>query len=236
MMPDIPPLETLVETSRKLHDVIVRIVLDCSKELPKERFTTSLMAISMIWSRICRTHLAAIVLVENHLPGEAVILETTEFELFLDLLYLGQDLDNRAKDWLEHSRTEATPWNVGHKIATVFPTNQSAAKGTYELLCSIKRGNPAAGSLGFYIPHDQKDLHPKAMDCFAVGCSTYIMLQATLALIDSLECAPSPSDTEALGIWKDYLVGLIHQAVDTQEFYAAFNRQPISEALFPDPL
>ena len=74
------------------------------------------------------------------------------------------------------------------------------------------------------------------MDCFAVGCSTYIMLQATLALMDSLECAPSPSDTEALGIWKDYLVGLIHQAVDTQEFYAAFNRQPISEALFPDPL
>ena len=237
-MAEILPLGTLVEWSTKLHNIVVNI-LSKSVKGPEVTISKATLALASIHNRICRTHKAAILLVENRFPSEGAVLVTTEFELLLDLLFIARDVEIRGNQWLEHSNTRYTPWAVSAKIREVFPT----AERLYEMLCAIKHGNPTAGKLGFYFPKNSQviegdeqedDLPHRAKDYFVLAASSYQLLWATFAFLDATGMTASASDMKHLELFKDYWAQVIYQTLDAPEFSEFFESKSMSAALFPE--
>lgn len=82
---------------------------------------------------------------------EAGIVGLSQFELCLDILYIGQDT-TRATVWVEHSREDKQPWGVTSKIKALYsadPAILDANLGAYRNLSQLKHANPLAGPYGF---------------------------------------------------------------------------------------
>ena len=105
----------------------------------------------LILSRAIRHHDAITLLLRNGFTAEASLIGLTQFELCLDVLYIGDSVD-RASKWMKHTSDRFAPWPVTDKINDIWATDRKKREGKqryFELLSSVKHGNPRAGPSGF---------------------------------------------------------------------------------------
>jgi hypothetical protein len=105
----------------------------------------------MIVSRLIRHHDAIELLTRNGFTSEASIIGLTQFELCLDVLYIGDNV-GRARKWMAHRSSRSSPWKVKEKIDDIWasdPDTKETKSRYFEILSSVKHGNPTAGTLAF---------------------------------------------------------------------------------------
>src|SRR5437660_3999307 len=105
----------------------------------------------LILSRAIRHHDAIGLLLHNGFTAEASVIGLTQFELCLDVLYI-RDNVARASEWMKHTSDRLAPWKVKDKINDIWAKNpkmRDAKHRYFELLSSVKHGNPRAGMFGF---------------------------------------------------------------------------------------
>lgn len=105
----------------------------------------------LILSRAIRHHDAIELLLRSGFTAEASIIGLTQFELCLDILYIGDNI-SRATRWMNHTSTRSSPWRVKDKIDSIWATNPEVREinhRCFELLSSVKHGNPTAGVFAF---------------------------------------------------------------------------------------
>lgn len=226
-------IESIIERSRMVQDTGGQGIADCLKVLAGQTIGGALFAPLLIFDRINQTHAAIAILAERGLPTEGMILLSTEFELLLDLFYIGRK-SGRATKWLGHTNTRDGPWTVKSKIEDVFQSDASRKKGAldlYEMMCAIKHGNPAAGILGLGYNYNRKEKKitfddgefnslRSAVSTFVIATSTFQLCWATLHLVSVLshymdvEFVPSADIRANL----DWAQGISRKVLDTEEF------------------
>ena len=111
-----------------------------------------------ILSRIMSSQAAIEILLEHGLHAEAAIIALSQFELRLDILYIGDKVE-RATKWLVHNSKTRQPWGVKRKIEEVYvhdPTMKESQHDGFRVLSQVKHGNPVAGSFGFNVRKDDQ--------------------------------------------------------------------------------
>ena len=106
---------------------------------------------ALILSRAIRHHDAIELLLRNGFTGEASLIGLTQFELCLDVLYI-RDTVMRATEWMKHTSDRFAPWKVKDKIDDIWANDREMRESKhayFELLSSVKHGNPRAGLFGF---------------------------------------------------------------------------------------
>lgn len=148
----------------------------------------------LILSRAIRHHDAIGLLLRSGFTAEASVIGLTQFELCLDVLYIG-DTVARGSKWLKHASDQKAPWTVKEKINDIWakdPKIREAKQRYFELLSSVKHGNPRAGAFGFparmagdrfTISNDQID------DVFSRSHAIVVAGVCSYQLVESLEGA-----------------------------------------------
>jgi hypothetical protein len=146
---------------------------------------------SMIVSRLIRHHDAIELLIRNGFTSEAGIIGLTEFELCLDVLYIGDNV-TRATEWMDHRSTRLSPWKVKEKIEDIWASDPEIKKAKhmyFEVLSSVKHGNPTAGTLAFQIRQQGSTLTiatGQIEDTFSITHAVVIGGVCSYQLIESL--------------------------------------------------
>jgi hypothetical protein len=171
--------------------------------------------------RAIRQHDAIQLLLRHGFVPEASVIGLTQFELCLEVLYVGGDLD-RATKWMNHASTRNTPWTVADKINDVWRSDHKmrAAKHAYfEVLSAIKHGNPTAGPFGFpaRLTGDHFSTTSGAVDdewsrthaILIAAATTYHLVEClegasrSFARFVALDCSYESKRAELLSQWRD---------------------------------
>lgn len=144
---------------------------------------------SVIGARLIHRHSGILQLLESRYPSVAAIVLLTQFELRLDILYIGTDT-SRATEWVEHTNQKTQPWPVKTKIKNIFPVQSDVDLylTLYRWLSGIKHGNPAWSNSAFSVraagdsrriaTDEFDDDQSKAMACLLYAFSSWQVLDA----------------------------------------------------------
>jgi hypothetical protein len=150
------PLEDVLSVSREVQKFSVETLTAVFGLATGRRLSQLFVAPALILSRMLGHHAAINFLLEECFVIEAGTLALTQLELCLDVVYIGADVD-RAREWIDHDSAHHAPWGVRNKIEDVFssdPSERNAKLKLFELLSSLKHGNPAVGGLAFGMRRD----------------------------------------------------------------------------------
>ncbi|PKB71038.1 MAG: hypothetical protein BZY87_08080 [SAR202 cluster bacterium Io17-Chloro-G6] len=242
--------ETSIERAKEAYSAAQEAIAGCFNQDVDIQIHENVFVPMLIFDRISQIHSASILLAENNLPREALILVTSQFELLLDLMFIFVKA-GRATIWLEHSTTARSPWAVRSKIDKVFYGHDAQKKTAikmYEVMCSVKHSNPAAGPLGFNVKRggdkvvfSQGELNdePAAIGVFVVPMSTYIMSWGALLVMDSVSHHVSESHHVNVDMktydqikgWLDWAAELVDQALNNPIFGSFKSGKSLAEIL-----
>lgn len=187
-------LSELLEMSRTAREFCQRFILSCFSH-SQGRTVNELFWVPLILiTRIVRGQEAIELLLEKGYSAEAAVIALTQFELRLDILYVGVEV-GRATQWVEHESKRQHPWKVKDKIDDVYgldPETKEAQLETFQMLSSVKHGNPLAGGFEFPVRIKGKKISGttgEIDDSLALGYKVTMCGFCTYQLLEALEGA-----------------------------------------------
>ena len=149
-----------------------------------------------ILATITRQQEAIGLLLKSGYPSEAATICLSQFELKLDILFIGSDV-KKATQWVDHEREHKHPWPTKNKIEHVYgkeTEESSRQQHLFTFLSAIKHGNPTAGGFGFNVRGTEKgftvttttvnDDFSKLFSCVLSAYSTHQLIDSVTAYRD----------------------------------------------------
>lgn len=159
----------------------------------------------LICNRIQRMQRAIEELVSAGLPSEAAVVALAQFELRLDVMYIGDD-DDKANRWMNNTNREKSPWPVRQKIERVFSdeARREHERVLYREWSAIKHNNATAREWAFPIrmrdgvvivySEDPYDSHTDALAAFVLLFGVLHLLESWRAALSALGAMAQLSD------------------------------------------
>jgi hypothetical protein len=189
-----PLLDELLRFSQKARNFCAEFVTTHNRLAKGQAVNELFLVPSLILSRAIRHHDAIELLLRNGFTAEASVIGLTQFELCLDVLYI-RDTVTRATEWMKHSSDRFSPWKVKDKIDDIWANDREmreSKQGYFELLSSVKHGNPKAGLFGFparVVSNSFTITNDQFADVFSRGHAIAVGGVCTYQLVESLQGA-----------------------------------------------
>jgi hypothetical protein len=150
-------LENFLDLSKKAREFSQEFLCSIANKLKGSIINELFWVIYTIISRIMRSQEAIELLIKNFFFPEAAIITLTQFELCLDISYIGNDV-TKATQWVEHQSDKFHVWKVKEKIIGSEINDKNYKLEIFKALSAITHGNPLAGGLGFSWRKDGKEI------------------------------------------------------------------------------
>ena len=185
-------LRELLAMSKSAREFCHRFLLSCLTSSKGCTVNELFSVQSFIIARIVRSQEALELLLKEGFSIEAAVVALSQFELCLDVLYIDGNVQ-RATKWIGHDSKRYQPWKVTDKINEVYRLDRKRKDAQYkifEMLSSVKHGNPTASGFGFPIRTEGRKVSVitgEIDDPFALSYKLTICGFCTCQLLEALE-------------------------------------------------
>jgi hypothetical protein len=184
-------IENFLNISKKAREFSQEFIRSIVNKLIGSNINELFWVTCIIISRIMRSQDAIELLIKNFFFPEAAIIALTQFELCLDISYIGNDV-TRATQWVAHQSDKFHIWKVKDKIIDSEINDKNYKLEIFKALSAIKHGNPLAGGLGFSWRKDGKNIkisNGEIYDEFYHAYGIMLCCLSSYQMLNSLEDA-----------------------------------------------